>query len=447
MIQLTLKQLAEITNGQCIGDENISFHGISIDSRHDQAGQLFVALIGENLNGHDYIAEVKNRGAVAAVVSQQLNSDIPVVVVDDTTRALGKLGQYWRGLFSIPLIALTGSNGKTTTKNMIQAILVEASQGESNQVLATKGNLNNHIGVPLMLSRLNQDQRIAVIEMGMNHFDEIHYLSQLASPTTALITNAGEGHLAGVGSIEGVAKAKGEIFSGLSAEGRAIINADDAFADYWKTLVKGKQIVTYGIDNSADVRGEITAGGFVLHYQDQAITISLQLLGKHNVMNALAASAATLSNGVSLKNIKVALEQLQPASGRMQTKAGRGGVTIIDDTYNANPLSLRAALTSITALPGKKILVLGDMRELGEQAKQLHFESGALAKTLGIDALFATGELTQQTVKSFGDNAQHFPDHASLIHALENCLQPNTTILVKGSRSMKMEQVVNALIT
>lgn len=430
--------------------ENIAFEGISIDSRTLKPGNLFFALSGENWDGHDFIEEAYQKGAAGAVVSRQIQTNLPIRLTKDTVKTLGEITQNWREKFHIPLIGLTGSNGKTTTKNMIGAILKAAQKS----VLITRGNLNNHIGVPLMLSELTPDHQIAVIEMGMNHFGEIDYLTRLSRPTTVLITNAGPCHLEGVdGTIAGVAKAKGEIFAGLSSQGTAVINTDDDFADYWKSLIQHKKnqnqnikIMTYGIENKTDIRGELKDNGFILYYQQQEIFIQLNLLGQHNILNALAAAAVTLSNGVTLLDVKTGLEIIQPEHGRMETKKGQNGVVIIDDTYNANPLSLKAAIESIRDYTQKKILVLGDMRELGEQCVSLHRECGKFAKANGIDILLAMGDLTQHTVNSFGENARFFADHESLMTALKAYLDKDVLILVKGSRSMKMEKIVEAII-
>jgi UDP-N-acetylmuramoyl-tripeptide--D-alanyl-D-alanine ligase len=428
--------------------ENIAFEGISIDSRTLKPGNLFFALAGEQSDGHDFLEEAYQKGAAGAVVSKTVQTKLPIVRVEDTVKTLGEITKNWRDKFQLPLIGLTGSNGKTTTKNMIGAILQETQK----PVLITQGNFNNYYGLPLMLAQLNADHQFAVIEMGMNHFNEISYLTHLASPATALITNAGSCHLEGLdGTLAGVAKAKGEIFEGLSKDGIAVINADDDFADYWKSLIKKQAIITYGIEsenseNKVDVKAEYKDKGFILSYQGEQIYICLKLLGKHNISNALAAAAATLVNGATLSQIKSALEKLEPEHGRLETKKGLNGAVIIDDTYNANPLSLKAAIESIRDYPQQKILVLGDMRELGEQSASLHRECGKFAKANGIDCLLTTGELTLHTVKSFGKNAKYFADQLSLIEALKPYLQEKNVILVKGSRSMKMEKVVQAII-
>lgn len=431
---------------------NIPFTGISTDTRTLVPGNLFFAIRGEQFDGHDYIDVALRKGAAGVVVSKPHSSAL-AIQVEETVKSLGELTSAWRKKFTLPLIALTGSNGKTTTKNMIASVLGATEK----PVLFTQGNLNNHIGVPLTLANLDTSHAYAVIEMGMNHLGEISYLSQLALPDIALITNAGPCHLEGVGGeISGVAKAKGEIFEGLSDNGVAIINQDDAFAGYWKNLIKDRKkpirLVTFGFDASAEVRAEQkTLDQFILHHKDQTISISLKLCGKHNVYNALAAAAVGLVNKLSLVQIKQGLENITPAKGRMEIKSGVNEVTLIDDTYNANPLSLKAAIETVKSLENveKKILILGDMRELGEQSIKLHEECGQFAKANGIDVLWATGDLSRHAVSGFGGNARFFDTQSELIKALlENpeLLNKNNLILVKGSRSMAMEKVVEALL-
>ncbi len=418
------------------------FDGVSFDTRTLQPGNLYFAIRGESKDGHDFIDDARRKGAAGVVVSKPVETSVPVIQVDDTTIALGELGKVWRDQFDIPLVALTGSNGKTTTKNMIAAIFAEAGLNP----LSTEGNLNNQWGVPLMLSRLTHEHKSAVIEMGMNHFEEIRYLTHLAKPTIAVITNAGPSHLEGVGgTVKGVAQAKGEVFEGLALNGTAVINADDKFADMWKKLAGSRKMITFGLQNPADIQGEVMKGGFILKIGDKSTTVKLGLLGKHNIMNALAASAVGAANNIKIEIIKSALEKMNPEHGRMEIKQGLNGAKVIDDTYNANPLSFRAAIESISHEKGQKILALGDMRELGEQGPELHRECGKLAKEAGIDILFATGDLMKNTVESFGENAKHFDTHAELVAALKPLLNPDVLVLVKGSRSMKMELVVDAI--
>lgn len=323
-----------------------------------------------------------------------------------------------------------------------------ACHNHTNEVLATEGNLNNNIGLPLNMVRLSNQHRYAVLEMGMNHFGEIEYLTQLVKPQVAVITNAGEGHLEGVGDISGVAKAKGEIFSGLSDQGTAILNRDDAHYDYWLKVIGSKKHLTFGLNNKADVTATQTSPRQInLQTPNGNIDVALPLLGRHNIMNALAATAATLALGIELTAIKQGLEQVKPAPGRMHLYTLANQVNVIDDTYNANPLSTRAAVDTLATFSGQRVLVLGDMKELGSEAKQLHFTSGQYIKKAGIDRLFTFGNLTAATTEGFGDHAQHFTDRDALVAALQPYLtQSNTTLLVKGSRSMHMEKVIAKII-
>lgn len=449
MIQMTLAQAAQILGlNPPISDKE--FKGISIDTRTLQPENLFIAIPGERVDGHDYIEEALKKGAAAAIVSRRVDAAIPQLLTEDTTLALGKLGTSWRHQFTLPIVAVTGSNGKTTLKNMIASIMVAACNGNENEVLATQGTLNNHWGLPLTLSRLGKEHRYAAIEMGMNHFGEIEYLTSMTRPNVAVITNAGASHLEGLGDVAGVARAKGEIFSGLPQHGVAILNRDDAFFTFWHSLIGNHTFLTFGFHPAANVTA-------VIHHSEQSQNITLQtpkggidinlpLLGKHNVLNALAAAAACLATGISLEAIKTGLENIKPAPGRLQLHTLANGVNIIDDTYNANPFSLQAAVNILSTFAGKKILVLGDMKELGSEAKMLHQEAGENIRKAGIDYLFTYGELTANTAQSFGEGAYHFNEQAKLVSALKPFLHNTTTILVKGSRSMRMEKVIAELV-
>lgn len=449
MIKMTLSQAASIL-GVSAASIDKEFHGLSIDTRTVQPGNVFIAIPGERLDGHNYISEALQKGAAAALVSHQVDCPIPQIKVEDTTLALGKLGVAWRNQFSIPFIAVTGSNGKTTVKNMLAAIMVAACNGNKDEVLATQGTLNNHWGLPLTLSRLNATHRYAAIEMGMNHFGEIDYLTKMVRPNVAIITNAASAHLEGVGDVAGVAKAKAEIFGGLRDDGVAILNRDDAFFDYWRNAIGNHKFMSFGFHADADVRAECHAETqtqhITLHTPSGDIEINLPLLGKHNVQNAMAAAAATLAIGIDLQAIKSGLEHMNPAPGRLQLHTLANGVKIIDDTYNANPFSLDAAVHTLAKFAGKKILVLGDMKELGSDAKQLHHTAGQSIRQAGIDYLFTFGDLSANTAQAFGEGAFHFNEQEKLVNALKPFLYNQTTILVKGSRSMKMEKVVAGLV-
>lgn len=441
---MTLAAAATVLQGTLRGTD-AEFSGVSSDTRTLARGNLFVALVGPHFDGHGFVNEAAGKGAIGALVARALETDIATVQVADTRLSLGQLAAHWRGQFQIPVIAVTGSNGKTTVKNMIAAIL-----NVTGPTLSTQGNLNNDIGVPLTLLRLRQGDKYAVIEMGMNHPGEIDYLTKLARPTIALINNAAAAHLAGLGSVEAVARAKGEIYAGLAADGIAVINVDDAYVDLWRELAAPHHVITFGLDRSADVSAEfqLDAGGSTIHLKTPhgGISMRLSLLGRHNVMNALAASSASLAAGVSLADIQAGLEKLRSVSGRLEVKRGRNGARVLDDTYNANPGSLAAGVEVLKAASGERVLVLGDMGELGDAARDIHRRVGLLAKSLGIEHLYAVGVLTPDAVEAFGKGAQHFASHEALIENLRASLHGDMTVLVKGSRLMKMERVVAGIV-
>ena len=441
---MTLAAAATVIKGTLHGVD-AEFSGVSTDTRTLSAGDLFVALAGPRFDGHDFVSAAAAKGAVGALVSRTPDAAISTVQVADTHLGLGQLGAHWRRQFQIPVIAVTGSNGKTTVKDMIAAIL-----SERGPTLATQGNLNNDIGVPLTLLRLKAGDRHAVIEMGMNHPGEIEYLTKLARPTIALINNAAAAHLAGLGSVEAVAHAKGEIYAGLGDEGIAIVNADDDYAGLWRELAAPHRVITFGLDRPADVSAEcaLDAGGSTIHFKTQhgGITMRLSLLGRHNVMNALAAGSAALAAGASLVDIQAGLEKLKSVSGRLEVKRGRGGARVLDDTYNANPGSLAAGVEVLKAAAGERVLVLGDMGELGDAAHDIHRRVGQLAKNLGIEYLYTVGELSRAAVEAFGKGAKHFDSHEALIKGLRKTMHDGTTVLVKGSRLMKMERVVAGIV-
>ncbi len=427
------------------------FSGVSTDSRSIAAGELFVALKGDKFDGHAYVWEVLARGAAGALVSSEFaaaHPDLALIGVSDTRLALGALAAQWRGRFAIPLIGVTGSNGKTTVKEMCAAIL-RAQFGGGDFVLATVGNLNNDIGLPLTLLKLRASHRAAVIELGMNHAGEIDYLTRLAAPTVALVNNAQRAHLEGLGSLQNVALAKGEIFVGLAADGVAVFNADDAQADIWRELSRDRRQLTFGLDHDADVRGRFAGHGLGgelrLATAQGEILAMLAVPGSHNARNACAAAAATLAAGASVTAVKQGLEQFSGIKGRLQRRNGRQGAVVVDDSYNANPDSLRAAVDVLAAVPGKRILVMGDMGEAGAAAGQFHDEIGGYAKSHGIDRLLCLGELSTAAAANFGEGGQHFQHVEDLVKTLLAELGPQTTVLVKGSRFMRMERVVAAI--
>lgn len=442
-ISTSFSQVANWVNGRLLGNDG-TFHGAGSDSRTIARGMLFIALRGPNHDGHDHVAAATACGAAVALVERELPVPIPQIIVADTHAALGHLGAVWRQYLGLPLVAITGSNGKTTTKEMIAAILSRAGT-----TLATRGNLNNDIGVPLTLMRLDDSYRYGVIEMGANHPGEIGYLVNITRPQVAVITNAGAAHLEGFGSIEGVARAKGEIYTGLAAEGIAVINADDAHAELWRTMAAHCRVVSFGIDNPADVsaqwQGDVHGSRLQLRTPAGKAEVKLPLPGRHNVLNALAATAAALAMGVGLDAVVAGLEELAPVGGRLQIRTGVNGATIIDDSYNANPVSLRAGIDVLAACKGRRYLALGDMGELGADTERLHAEAGTYARQAGIDGVYATGPLSSHAVKAFGERGYHFADQQQLIAALKPELDAGVTVLVKGSRSSRMERVVTAL--
>jgi len=438
-----LNEVAKAVQGDIKGSD-VLIQGVSSDSRTLNTGEMFVALTGPHFDGHEFVAQAVTRAASAALVSHPVSTELPIVVVEDTTAALGRLGASWRERFDIPLIAVTGSNGKTTVKEMIGAILRQRHAG-----LVSAGNLNNAIGVPLTLCRLREPHRFAVVEMGMNHAGEIAYLTELTRPTIALITNAAAAHLEGLGDVAAVARAKAEIFDGLPAHGVAIINTDDEFAGLWRARAGTRRIISFGLTAGADVTAayEFTPTGSVLELWTGAgeVEVVLPLPGRHNVVNALAAAAAALAADADLASIKAGLETIKAVPGRLMALAGRDDTLIYDDTYNANPASVYAALDVLAAATGERFLVLGDMAELGPGEVDWHARVGARARELGIDALYALGPLSEATVESFGAGGRHFDDIAGLIEALQEHARPGSRILVKGSRRMRMERVVAAL--
>jgi len=425
--------------------KDVMFTGVSTDTRTLSRGELFLALRGPNFDGHEYLSAAASAGAVASIISKPVETALPTILVKDTRLALGELAAYWRNQFDIPLIAVTGSNGKTTVKEMIALIL-----GARAPVLVTAGNLNNDIGVPKTLLRLTEKDQYAVIEMGMNHPGEIHYLSMMARPDVALITNVSDAHIGELGSLAAVAQAKGEIFDGLSESGTIVLNADDEFTSSWKEKTTGRTTLLFGLENKADVSAdyELTQSGSEIYLKTPKgdINMSLSVLGKHNVMNAVAASAASIAVGAELLDIREGLEKLKAVSGRLELKAGINGTRVIDDTYNANPASLSAALEVLKTSLGERMLVLGDMAELGEAGPEIHHRVGELAKRVGVARVFAMGDLSKKTVKAFGKGAHHFNKPQALIESLLDCLHPEATVLVKGSRVMNMEAIVDGII-
>jgi len=440
----------------------LRFTDVSTDSRAAGPGCLFVALVGERFDAHDFIAEVAAKGAVAAIVARsrlaslaaQPDCGLPLIVVDDTRLALGALAASWRQRFRIPVLAVTGSNGKTTTKEMIAAILraqAEIDGAVGDAVLATRGNLNNDIGLPLTLLALREQHRYAVVELGMNHPGEIAYLANIARPDAALVINALRAHLEGVGSVEGVAREKGSLFEHLADSGVAVIANDSEFAGLWRKLSGAHRVLGFSMRGDAEVSARATPAALGVQMEittpSGIARIFLQAPGMHNAHNAAAAAALCLAAGCSLPAIETGLQKFAGVKGRLQKKQGSNGALLIDDTYNANPDSVLAAIDVLAILPvdGGRILVLGDMGETGNEAVSYHREVGLYARGKGIGSLYALGNLTVSTVDAFGAGGLHFETPELLAEALKRHWTPASAVLVKGSRFMRMERVVSLL--
>lgn len=448
MISMNLSEAASRL-GVKLYDADVRFTGCSIDSRTVQQGNLFIAIQGERFDGHRFVRSAMDNGASAALVEKDdAEQSLPLLIVHDSKQAMARLAGSWRSDFDIPLLAVTGSNGKTTVKEMINSIL-----GLTASVLATRGNLNNDIGVPLTLFGLGKEHQYAVIEMGANHPGEIAWLSRLAKPTVALITQCAPAHLEGFGSMDGVARAKAEIYSGLVADGTAVVNADDAYAGFWRDIASAYKQLSFGITNKADIYAtdvffDSATGNtrFSLNTPAGTGAINLPLAGKHNVMNALAATACCTAVRIPFKDIRAGLESMPHVHGRMHMVTTSTGTRVFDDTYNANPASLHAGLQVLSAYPGKRWLVLGDMGELGESSTDLHRQAGEIAREQGIERLYALGELSKYAVEAFGRGAKHFDQIEDLLMSLKPELSADITVLVKGSRFMAMDRIVKSLM-
>lgn len=438
-----------LSNASIIGD--VDFNGISTDSRNVAQGSLFIALRGERFDAHDFLSEVAAKG-VAAIMAEYLPEglSVPTLIVPDTRVALGELARGWRQQFSAPVIGVTGSNGKTTVKEMIASILAAAYGND--HFLATRGNLNNEIGVPLTVFRLDTSCKSAVIEMGMNHPGEIATLTAIALPTVGLVNNAQREHQEFMESVEAVAKENGSVILGLSAQGTAVFPADDTYTQLWHSYATKAdcKTMTFGLSSEADVYGTFEANDFgsdiAVFTNGSSFRISLQAAGAHNVRNALAAMACTLAIGIPQEAIIRGLESFVPVTGRLQRKAAVSGALVIDDTYNANPDSVRAAIDVLSHASTPRVLVLGDMGEVGNEGPRFHEEIGAYAREHEIEHVLTLGMLARDTSKAFGPAARHFDNIESLNQAVNTLATPGTTMLVKGSRFMKMERVVQHLV-
>ncbi len=443
---MELDELARAVGGRVVGSPAARFFGVASDTRLLAPGDLFVALQGERFDGDTYVAEAIRRGASAALTSRVAEAEFPIsqVVVENPRAALGRLAAAWRERFQLPIVALTGSNGKTTVKEMLAAILA-CHCGAPDLVLATEGNLNNDIGMPLTLLRLRDAHRYAVIEMGMNHEGEIDYLTRLSEPTVALVNNAHRAHVGILGSVEAIARAKGEIYAGLRAGGIAIVNADDPFAPYWEKLNDGRRVVTFGLERPADVSATLQGNQARFVMPTDAFAVTLQVSGDHNVRNAIAACAAAYALEIPPEAMQGGLRGFAGVPGRLQRRPTPEGAWVIDDTYNANPDSMKAAIRVLAAAPAPRVFVMGDMGELGAESQALHAEVGAFAKASGIESLLTLGPATLAAVDAFGNGAQHHADLDSLLLAARLRATSGATVLVKGSRFMQMERVADAL--
>lgn len=426
---------------------------ILTDSRAVQAGDVFIALRGDRFDAHDFVADVVARGAVAVIVDRDVPVQGPLWRVDDTRRALGLLAKAWRARFDIPLVAVTGSNGKTTTKEMIAAIL--RSEFGEGHVLSTRGNLNNDVGVPHTLFELNASHRVAVVEMGMNHPGEIAWLAEMAAPTVALVNNAQREHQEFMKTVEAVARENGCVISALTSAGVAVYPAADEHTAIWNQLAGARRTLRFAAtddnakDASATVRWADKAGALALQMTGpwiENLYIDLQLPGAHNARNALAAALCAWAAGCGAGAIVNGLNGFEAVSGRMQRVAHPAGGVLINDTYNANPDSVGAAIAALKSLPAPRCLVLGDMGEVGEQGEAFHRELGLQARVAGIDALHTVGTLAIHSSQAFGAGATHHSDIDTLISSVKTLAQQQPgSIVVKGSRFMKMERVIQAI--
>lgn len=439
------KVLSEEMPSEKIQIADMHFSGISTDTRELKAGQLFVALTGPSFDGHEFVAQARLKGAAGAVVSRALSVNeldkFPQIMVTDTQLAFAQLAGNWRAQFDIPVVAITGSNGKTTVKEMVATIL-----SQRGEVLATQANFNNEIGVPRTLLRITEKHVAAVVEEGASHPGDIAYLTKFVQPTVALVTNAAGAHLQGFGSLDAIAKTKGEIFEGLADGGVAVINADDVYADLWRGQAGECTVISFGSATDADVQGEVGEDGRLqISTKAGELAAHWALEGRHNVMNALAATAAALAAGASLAEIKAGLESVVPVAGRLERKRAIKGAEILDDTYNANPASLVVALDVLAERNSDRYLALGDMAELGEESVSFHEQAGRQARDKGVHRLYAVGEYSRYAALAFGEDGQHFPAQEQLVSQLREDLHEKVTLLVKGSRSAHMERVVAAL--
>lgn len=441
-----LAQISEALNGQVVGAD-VALSGVTTDTRGSCEGDLFVALKGERFDAHEFVADAQHAGASAALLEHDVDVELPKILVADTHQALKDLAAWWRSQFVIPVIGITGSVGKTTVKEMLGSVFAEIGKG-----VVTKGNLNNEIGLPLTLLRLEADDQYAIVEMGMNHAGEIARLTRIAKPTIAMINNAAAAHLEGLGSVEAIARAKGEIFEGLSEDGVAILNADDQYYGLWQKLISKQSIVSFGLSSHADISADFELGssGIKLHVKTPKETFDVQLsaIGKHSVRNALAAIAVAHAANIPVKLIQAGLNNYRPIGGRLNLNTV-SDVVIIDDTYNANPASMQAAIEVLSQY-SNSVLIVGDMAELGSQSEAAHIQIGQFAAQNNINRVYACGEYSEQVAQGVGKKSKSFVNQADLMEylsaeILDGVSEQNSAILVKGSRSARMENVVAQL--
>lgn len=445
MIRFDLERACSLVGGRLWlpdgGSAATEFCGFIHDSRQLKPGMLFVALVGSRVDGHDFVADAGARGAAAALV-MRCNPAVPLpqIEVDDPVRAIGALAREWRQSLPVKLVGVTGSNGKTTVKTMLATILSSAAP-----TLATRGNYNNEIGVPLTVSALSDQHRFAVVEMGCGQPGDIADLAAIGRPDVALVTNAGPAHLERLGSLDGVARTKGELFAALGPDGAAVINLDDPYAEFWRSLCPGRRQIGFGLNAQAEVRLKRRGDADWVTTPAGDFALRLNLPGAHNRMNALAATAASIALGIEPERIAAALATVEPLPGRLQERRMPAGWSLIDDSYNANPASLTAALEVLRERPGRRWLVLGDMAELGPASLEMHREIGATARRLGVERLFALGQRAAAAAAAFGEGGESHADLESLLEALRAGLEAGVSCLVKGSRSAGMDRVVEAL--
>jgi UDP-N-acetylmuramoyl-tripeptide--D-alanyl-D-alanine ligase len=445
---MTLSTVAQELAGELLG-EDVIFSHVSTDTRSLEKNDLYLALVGDSFDGNNFVEQAAQAGASSAVVSKPVACDIPLLVVQDTHVALGKIANINRRRSDARVIALTGSQGKTTVKEMIASILQNSAE-----CLATEANLNNTIGVPLTLLKLEEKHKYAVIEMGANGAGEIAFSVSVTQPNIALITNASPAHIEGFGSLEGIVTAKGEIIDGLDDSGVMVLNADDVFVDDWAARAADKRMVRFSYSNAVGTaeyfasrvsENEDGTSRFTLHTPIGEQDLNIRFLGKHNVLNAVAASAVAIEAGAQLTDVAQGLANLNPVAGRLSRVAGLNGCRLIDDSYNAGPGSFSAAIDVLAGQPGKKVLVMGDMKELGDETDSAHIAVGEYAAKAGLDAFWGIGEKSKLAIDAYAGSARHFDTREELIEALIAIVNSEMTILIKGSRGAKMNEVVTAL--